>query len=54
MWIHRYLYCIFQGHSYIDITTTRNPYQYCLHCGKIREPVFVARNSSLKSRTINE
>lgn len=54
MWIHRYLYCMFQGHAFIDITTNRNPYQYCLHCGKIREPAFVIRNRSLKSRIITE
>jgi hypothetical protein len=45
---------MFQGHAYIDITTTRTPYQYCLHCGKIREPGFVIRNRILKSRTVNE
>jgi hypothetical protein len=35
MWIFRYTYCVIQGHAFVDIVTDRQPYQYCLHCGKI-------------------
>jgi len=38
MWIFRYTYCLFKGHSYIDITSPKQSYRYCLHCGKIVEP----------------
>jgi hypothetical protein len=38
MWINRFIFCIWQGHSYIDITSATRPYQYCLRCGNIKEP----------------
>jgi hypothetical protein len=38
MWIFRYTYCLFNGHAYIDITSTQRSYRYCLHCGDIKEP----------------
>jgi hypothetical protein len=38
MWIFRFMYCIFQGHAFIDITNSVHPYQYCMHCGKVKEP----------------
>jgi hypothetical protein len=38
MWIYRFTYCLFQGHSFIDITSSIRPYQYCLRCGKVKEP----------------
>jgi hypothetical protein len=47
MWIFRYTYCLFQGHAFVDITQTRRPYQYCLHCGKIKEPAAVLKNHEL-------
>jgi hypothetical protein len=34
MWILKYIVCLIYGHSYIDITWQRSPYQYCLRCGK--------------------
>jgi hypothetical protein len=37
MWIFRYTYCMFQGHAFMDIVTDRQPYRYCLHCGKIAD-----------------
>jgi hypothetical protein len=43
MWFYRFIFCLFQGHSYIDITFTRRPYKYCLHCGKIKEPVAILK-----------
>jgi hypothetical protein len=36
MWILRFTYCLFAGHAFIDITNTKQPYQYCLHCGKVK------------------
>jgi hypothetical protein len=45
MLIFRYIYCIFQGHAYVDITSTHRPYKYCLHCGKIQEPVTVLKQT---------
>jgi hypothetical protein len=42
MWILRFIYCLLQGHAFIDVTTTNQPYRYCLHCGKVREPVILA------------
>ncbi len=39
MWILRYVYCIFQGHAFVDIVTDHRPYQYCLHCGKISDRI---------------
>ena len=38
MWIYRFTYCLFQGHSFVDITSSARPYQYCLRCGKVKEP----------------
>jgi hypothetical protein len=49
MWIYRYIYCPFHGHAYIDITPTTRPYQYCLHCGKIKEPAAVLKNRNVHS-----
>jgi|WetSurMetagenome_2_1015567.scaffolds.fasta_scaffold450406_2 hypothetical protein len=49
MWILRSIFCLFQGHTYIDITPTARPYQYCLHCGKIKEPMAVVKNRRLHS-----
>jgi hypothetical protein len=45
MLIFRYIYCIFQGHAFVEITTTRRPYRYCLHCGKIVEPSSVLKQT---------
>ena len=39
MWIYRYTYCLIQQHAYVDITTSDRPYQYCLRCGKVKEPL---------------
>jgi hypothetical protein len=49
MWIFRYTYCLLQGHAFVDITQTRRPYQYCLHCGKIKEPQAFLKNRELHS-----
>jgi hypothetical protein len=49
MWIFRYTYCLFQGHAFIDITQTSRPYQYCLHCGKIKEPRAILKTRELHS-----
>jgi|WetSurMetagenome_2_1015567.scaffolds.fasta_scaffold1106728_1 hypothetical protein len=43
----RYCYCMLQGHAYIDITQSRRPYQYCLRCGKIKEPLAILKNREL-------
>ena len=43
MWIYRFTYCLFQGHAFVDITATRHPYRYCLHCGKMLEPGHVEK-----------
>jgi hypothetical protein len=44
MSIFRIIYCIFEGHAYVDVVTTpRQPYQYCLHCGKVKEPVAILK-----------
>jgi hypothetical protein len=39
MWIYRYTYCLIQQHAFVDITTSDRPYQYCLRCGKVKEPL---------------
>jgi hypothetical protein len=44
MWIYRYTYCLWQKHAYVDITTSEQPYQYCLRCGKVKEPLYVLKN----------
>jgi hypothetical protein len=44
VWIFKYAGCLIQGHEYIDLTGGRYPYQYCLHCGKIKEPLAVVKN----------
>ncbi len=44
MWIFRYTYCLFAGHAYVDITNGPRPYQYCLHCGKMKEPIAFLKN----------
>jgi len=44
MWIFRYTYCLFQGHAFVDIKTSRDPYRYCLHCGKIIEPAAILKD----------
>ena len=49
MWIFRFTYCLFQGHAFVDITNTKRPYQYCLHCGTIKEPVAVEKTITLRS-----
>jgi hypothetical protein len=41
MWILRFFYCLFEGHAFVDITTAERPYQFCLRCGKIKEPTAV-------------
>jgi hypothetical protein len=47
MWIMRYFYCLFEGHAFVDVTTAKRPYQFCLRCGKIKEPTAVLVNSHL-------
>ncbi len=49
MWIMRFLYCLVEGHALIDVTTSRRPYQFCLRCGKVKEPVAVLVNRSIRS-----
>ena len=44
MWIFRYTYCLLQGHAFVEITSTNRPYKYCLHCGKMEEPVAVYKH----------
>jgi hypothetical protein len=39
VWILKYLGCLIQGHSFVDIYSEsghRHYYQYCLRCGKAR------------------
>ncbi len=38
MFIIRFLYCLIEGHAFVDTTATERPYQFCLRCGKIQEP----------------
>ena len=54
MWIFRFTYCLFRGHSFIDITSSRKPYKYCLHCGKIQEPIAILRHSSSQDADLNK
>jgi hypothetical protein len=49
MWIFRFTYCFFQGHAFVDVTTTERPYQYCLHCGKVKEPVAIVKQRTFHS-----
>jgi hypothetical protein len=50
MWIFRYTYCLILGHGYMDVVTNdRHSYQYCLHCGKIKEPSSIIKNHSIHS-----
>ncbi len=46
MWITRFVGCYLKGHAFVDITRGRRPYQLCLHCGKIKEPLAVLINQS--------
>jgi len=41
MRIISWIYCLFEGHAFIDVTATERPYQFCLRCGKIKEPTAV-------------
>jgi hypothetical protein len=43
MWIFRFTYCLFQGHAFVDIPSTNRPYQYCLHCGHVKEPAVLLK-----------
>ncbi len=47
MWIFRFTYCIFRGHAFVDIPKTDRPYQYCLHCGKVKEPAAIQKRHTL-------
>jgi hypothetical protein len=47
VWILRFTYCLLQGHAYIDVTATPQPYRYCLHCGKVEEPLTAPVNHRL-------
>jgi hypothetical protein len=49
MGIFRFIYCLFNGHAYIDIVDDRRPYQYCLRCGKIEEPVAVLKRVTVST-----
>jgi hypothetical protein len=49
MWIISHIFCLFEGHAFIDITHTTKPYQYCLRCGKIKEPGFILKPRELHS-----
>lgn len=51
MWIYR-LYCLVQGHAFVDITTSRRPRKYCLHCGKILEPGYILKGRHLQTQRI--
>jgi hypothetical protein len=31
------------------VTTSRRPYQYCLHCGKVKEPLAVLKKHTRHS-----
>jgi len=47
MWIFRFTYCLFQGHAFVDVSSTDRPYQCCLHCGQVKEPIaFLKRHTS--------
>ena len=35
MWIFKYLACLMDSHSFIELTWEGSPYQYCLRCGKV-------------------
>jgi hypothetical protein len=54
MWIFRYTYCLLEGHAFVDITATRHPYKYCLHCGKILEPGYVIKGRHLQTERIRD
>jgi hypothetical protein len=43
MWIFRFTYCLIQGHAFVDIPSSDRPYQYCLHCGKMKEPIAILK-----------
>jgi len=49
MWIFRYIYCLINGHAYVDINSSKVPYQYCLRCGKVKEPIAVVVRSTVNS-----
>lgn len=53
MWIFRYTYCLFRGHAFVDITSAERPYQYCLHCGKVKEPAFVLKNHAMRANAVH-
>lgn len=44
MWIFKFIYCVFNGHNFVDVTATIHPYQYCLHCDQVKEPVAIEKN----------
>jgi hypothetical protein len=44
MWIVRFTYCLFRKHAFIDITSSRRPYQYCMRCGYVKEPVAILKS----------
>jgi hypothetical protein len=50
MCILRFTYCLLQGHAYIDVTATPQPYRYCLHCGKVHEQATVPMKRRLFGR----
>ncbi len=51
MWIFRFTYCLFQGHAFVDITSTDRPYKYCLHCGHVKEPIALLKRHTIKPAT---
>jgi hypothetical protein len=52
MWIFRFLYCFFEGHAFMDITTTQKPYKYCFRCGKVKEPISILVKKHIPSEPI--
>jgi hypothetical protein len=53
MWIFRFTYCLFNGHSFIEITKLQGNYHYCLHCGKTKEPLTVLKNEVAQPLQVN-
>jgi hypothetical protein len=43
MWIFRFAYCLLWKHAFINITSSRRPYQFCMRCGYVKEPVAILK-----------
>ncbi len=53
MWILSIIYCFIHGHAFLDITTDKRPYQYCIRCGKVKEPVAVENQRLMQTQGID-